>query len=153
MLFIYFAFIISQSPIYNHKKGKARTCPPLFQFYWVTIIYLFYNNNFISIRVRCHHSMERYTVIADIYYLASFISQWGIHRQKNPALSSGVRSVMRTTTEGGFYLRFRFFENFSVLASLPETEKVDLATDCHSLRCWLNLRNFSTESTVRELPS
>ena len=72
---------------------------------------------------------------------------------KKPRALARGRSVMRTTTEGGFYLRFRFFENLSVLASLPETEKVDLATDCHSLRCWLNLRNFSTESTVRELPS
>ena len=89
-----------------------------------------------------------------IYYFAIVIWQFYIRRQKkSPTLSSGGSSVMRTTTEGGFYLRFRFLENFSVLASLFETEKVDFATDCHSLRCWLNLRNFSTESTVRELPS
>jgi hypothetical protein len=59
---------------------------------------------------------------------------------------------MRTTItpEGGNYFRL---ENFRVLASLFEAEKVDFATDSYSLRCWLNLRNFSTESTLSVLPS
>ena len=47
LLFIYFGFIISPSVIspsviYNQKKGKTRTCPPLFQFYRKTLISLFY---------------------------------------------------------------------------------------------------------------
>ena len=61
---------------------------------------------------------------------------------------------MRTTIylRGGIYLRLRF-ENFRVLVSLFEAEKVDFATDSYSLRCWLYLRNLSTESTLSELPS
>ena len=71
------------------------------------------------------------------YYLQPFI--WQLTKkpatlQKNPALSSGVRSVMRTTTEGGFYLRLRL-ENLSVVASLFEAVKVDFETFSHSLRC------------------
>ena len=92
--------------------------------YFAFIYFAFYYFTFYYIAISISHLFIYYLLFGDLK----------ICRQKNPALSSGVRSVMRTTTEGGFYLRLRL-ENFNVSASLFETEKVDLATFCHSLRC------------------
>ena len=89
------------------------------------------------------------------YFHTWFISPSFTRKQKNsPLFRVGSRSVMRTTITwgGGIYFRLRL-ENFRISVSLFETEKVDFATDSYSLRCWLYLRNLSTESTLSELPS
>ena len=81
---IYFAFIISQSLIYNIKEGAYSTA----QFYWVTNYFSFYNNNLISSEYVIITDGTLYSYIKCILFHKLYLAI--SHSAKNPPLSGGA---------------------------------------------------------------